>query len=1265
MSSPFKGRPLDTHPALAQHLAPYGVAAPGKPHTPAPKPTKQVFSPHLSSTPFNQGSKLSRAFKALPAPKPEPAHHSLFSLHTLEKGASDVGNVLGKGVNAVYGRTETVKRGTKAARALEKQAAREGEMPRSGAMAMLGFARNPVTQAKSVEQGFGNLVSPEHLGHELTGMAGGLLKLGKDVLVELPKGHPGAAGKDVLGIGKSVEHVVTDPFKAWSEEPLNTMLIAGAPENLAGTAAGGALRAGVFGDRAAQLASLDRAPIELPGGLLKERNPYSTDVFRKGATVAGEKLVEKLRGEPITKPTGRPLARHYTGSAVRKTGGTFKRGLVDLAEGDVKAVRQHHAQQVRREAEAALNTLPKAHREAVPLAVEGTIRRAATVEQDLRRRLHELGESAQHLTGKALKKNAAQQDQIGALLLDEQFLAHPQPALDAAAHIARVQQPLLQRKIELGAIEPAQEFAKAYPFAFAHRGARYVRAPGPHPIIEVRKIAEQQIKKARQELSKAVRERDAAKVEHPSVASTHPVAVARRGLREAELGKAETQGRLVFTGLRSLGREARLKEARGRYHTEKADLLSEKQAAVDAAQARLTTARQNHKILDREVKDMKRTGHIKPNGEQWPGLFVGEHRLRPEEVYAHASRELEGRPLGFLTHKENEWGQAMHARTSRRPAIENTSRTGTAYKQGTYDSSLAGLYKQLYKDAQDVAGHEGRDAVLRRFSIGGPFDTPEAAQKAKDQFEHTPEGKEINDALGNVSIQQIGPKRVVERGNVKPAQSYRDTLKQYELEEHNLVAEKAGGKYVLVPEKVVNRLAQHDALNNPTGFVRGLQQLRNFWSKVTLYSSFRWPIGTTQENAIRLAMANVNPLSVLGWKTKGIGKDYHFGQVLTDRYRQIMVDPHATEAEQFMAHAYLARVDAGTVYGSYMYNSVHREGNAPIDSKAWDTAANVFGTALTGIGAKPLWTKWTEHVGQMLRNMETRSKTAMFGKVIRNDMKRFGLDWRKVLDEQNHAMNDYFKGTLTVERSAQLGERLLDMAGNWTHYTPGVREAVQTFAPFSPWWLNSVKFIFHTLPAEHPMKAALLAALSSAIGPSEKNLAPWLRGGISFTLPALGRVTATPGYYSPLGIGEEPVETATGMVVPNLIGPPLVAAGINPLGFRPETGPSGKYSSAKWPEGVRGVKAAEQAVLEYTPFGNKIAELIRGGGKEKPGAIWPWQVEPGSNKGEGKGFVPELLKTVSPIRLTRSAEPGRNGQIRGAGPIRTTVPQIRGTGEIR
>lgn len=1257
-----KAAPLPRAPVGAPLKGGLAKAAPAKATPAKAAPKSGALSSNLQHT-FEPLGKSVGAPSKLASPKQQreaakqEQHHSPISLHNLINLDTKAAAILTNATSQGTGPTSTL-------------AALSGHTP--AAQAVTGKEKSPTKNALVEEVSkFDPIKTVENIPSNAVGTATGVVtapyEIGKASLEAL-KGNSKALGE----IAKSFSHSAEHPFQTIEKEPVGAALMLRGGEAAVGKTVGKVAESGALGEKAAAVASTARPALKLYNDMEIPRE-YSSDVMQKGAQVAADKLreanvkgyvkdakengvdvarqhfAERLLHQDPNVATGNRLNRHIYGGGVvgqwleqrgiPSVQGFVKHGEVDRVQAGRMGIRKMYSNRATNfmNGPHMKESLPKGHEEAVPLAVEGTLRRPDTVVEDLHRRLGELQDSAKELTGKELHNNHAQQDQVSKLLNTPSFLKHPEPVFEAARHFADFQHPLTEKKIQLGALEANQKYARQVPYALAHYpDAVYNADPGKHPLVSMISSADRSAKKAQREVKAAIAERDKASVQHPSTAGDHPVAQARKALKEAELGKSRIEGQLIGSGLKSLGREEQVKTARAAYTGAKADLIREKQTAVDAAKAKLLDARNAHHQLSNDLAQMKDSEMVRPDGRMYPRMERNGKPLTHDEIAIHARKELGDRELGFITHKEESYGQAMHAKSGVRPAIESRSRTGESYRNGTYDSSWQGLHKQLYKDTQQIAGHEGRDEMIRRFGIGS-YKTEAEAKRAADNFNHTPDGERISKSLGKMEVAHAGPERILEKGTM-PTHVIGDAAKQFGIDEHKLVDELGpGGKFRLMPASVVKRIDEHDKLNEPHGLTKLGQWFTNKWRSAALFSSPRWPVGTLAENAIRLGFAGVNPFAAFGW-----GKTAKLGGDLTDSFRALMDDKSLTEAQRFAARAHVANIDSGTQFGSYLYNSVRRESeHIPGDARTFSEV--LAGTPVASQVVRG-WQWWKDRVSGGLHKMEANTKEALLGKIAKDEMTKFGSDWKALHDRMTTAVDDYAHNALTPAQSAHIGEELLKMAGNWNTLTPMVRRAAQSYAPFGLWWLNSVKFVFQTLPMDHPLKSGMLAAMESATGANQQKegVPEYLRGGIGIKLPVIGHVTYTPLHYSPFGIGVEPAHTAIDMLLPQLADAVLPAAGINALSDESEGEPFG----AKPSEGTNVLKGIEGGAEGLIPGLRQGEAVARKGGKQVPGSLNPIATKPGSQTSLSAAIAKQILPIPVTVNRTANEETQSKGRSR-------------------
>jgi hypothetical protein len=133
----------------------------------------------------------------------------------------------------------------------------------------------------------------------------------------------------------------------------------------------------------------------------------------------------------------------------------------------------------------------------------------------------------------------------------------------------------------------------------------------------------------------------------------------------------------------------------------------------------------------------------------------------------------------------------------------------------------------------------------------------------------------------------------------------------------------------------------------------------------------------------------------------------------------------------------------------------------------------------------------------------------------------------------------------------------------------------------------------------------------------------------------VGHVTMTPLHYSPFGIGVEPLNTAAGMIAPQLSDAALTAVGVNPLSYQSDTA----AGAPKPPEGLRVARALETFPEALIPGLRPLETIAREGGKQDTSSLNPIATKPGTKK----GLLPAIAKQFAPFPFTASPTTSSSG----------------------
>ena len=915
--------------------------------------------------------------------------------------------------------------------------------------------------------------------------------------------------------------------------------------------------------RALGVAEGARTPLSLYGDIAKERTLPASILRRTGSKLADQFRESVLKQDP-NQAVGWSLNRELKG-------GVFKPGQVDVQHGMGEAMTKMAVAH----GEDFLHKLkPKEGADQASLYSEGYVRRPETAVEDATKRLDQLQREQPRLTKGQARLNQAQQDRV------QQFLKMPDKQhqeLEGTARVAAMEhKPLVDEMVNVGHLEPNQPHAAYVPFALEHgerlgRGPlHYEQNPGVSPAVKNWKAAIQEHKSAQ------------------TAVKTLQDEIRGRGIKGATPGKA---------------------------------------AKLEAAKARVEEAHAKREILRGEVQHMKANGLIKNNGEMYPHLQDPTGApVHTEDIKALWDRETNHRPVGFISHKD----QAIVARGGRgfgggRPGSLLQSRTGEHALSGAYDNSWNAIARQFRNTNRNITGHLNENQLAARFGVGGKdglFTDKAKAEALATHYNDYNVGGTDRTPMKWV-VRSIGPDKIVKQDDMQHVDGMK-ILEQFGLPELKGIEDvNPYGKWSVMPKVVSDRIDQHLENLHPNAATRGLTTWTSAFRHAALYPTPRWPIGVTQENAIRAVANKVSPFSLfkslrstpLGGFSPGVGS------AVTDEWRRMVADPSVSSAEKIIARQHLGGVGLGSMYG------------ADLNAKLASVFQNMTPEERTGFqqfkadtGPRQTlesWEKYKHVIGHAMQRMETNAREAGVGKLAIDQTKGFTNKWKLMVNKQDDLVKAYAKGTLDPNKAVKFTEDLFDMYGNWNHVTPTSRLLQRTATPFGLWWLNSMKFVLKTMPKDHPMGTAALAALvtgtKSAGGTPGQ--AGYSAGNQLVHLPLMGAIELNPLHYSPFDIargGAGPPEKAAEMLSPQIMSLYGAAKGINPL--------TSKKTEAPWEVNLG--RAAENALTEVTPFGRLVTEQAREGAKPNEQSLNPF-----ATVGPKRGFAKTLGKYLSPIPL--------------------------------
>lgn len=268
-------------------------------------------------------------------------------------------------------------------------------------------------------------------------------------------------------------------------------------------------------------------------------------------------------------------------------------------------------------------------------------------------------------------------------------------------------------------------------------------------------------------------------------------------------------------------------------------------------------------------------------------------------------------------------------------------------------------------------------------------------------------------------------------------------------------AQKPGkGEVYLVPREVLKRIEGH--MQKPGGFLRGVDIYTGIFKSTVLPFSPRWIANNLITNVALAAQAGVTPL------------DWLRGQKLYKRLQK--QDPK-------LAREVRARIGHGFIGSEAHIAKAGASFSGPIGKAVVSAYRSFREGPLGGIpkGARRL-SQGGFQANQVLENFV---RTAALGKMAkRRALQELGAKWVDGVTMTDRLMDDLESIAKNKREVESLGERVAEMLGDYSRFSPNERAAWRRFVPFWSWLRFTTRFTLYTLPAKSPYKAAILAELA-------------------------------------------------------------------------------------------------------------------------------------------------------------------------------------------
>jgi hypothetical protein len=114
---------------------------------------------------------------------------------------------------------------------------------------------------------------------------------------------------------------------------------------------------------------------------------------------------------------------------------------------------------------------------------------------------------------------------------------------------------------------------------------------------------------------------------------------------------------------------------------------------------------------------------------------------------------------------------------------------------------------------------------------------------------------------------------------------------------------------------------------------------------------------------------------------------------------------------------------------------------------------------------------------EFLERSALRSKV---GQELRRDLRQMNREMGRANDATPQAIADWVRGHMDTPAQAALAKRVQSAHGNWTSLSPTWRGGLLSYAPFGLWLRAALRFVYQTLPRDHPILTAILAQSAKA-----------------------------------------------------------------------------------------------------------------------------------------------------------------------------------------
>jgi hypothetical protein len=600
---------------------------------------------------------------------------------------------------------------------------------------------------------------------------------------------------------------------------------------------------------------------------------------------------------------------------------------------------------------------------------------------------------------------------------------------------------------------------------------------------------------------------------------------------------------------------------------------------------------------------------------------------------------------GFITHKPLTTAQSRYKGTGY-PLAETKQRTGEAFSRGLVDLSHEGVVNQHSRSLTLIDSHDRNQNVFGKLGAihkptasgrKGYFENYDAAMRAKrtpETIAQNPHNLDLMPMRVPPQFARLGQIRAIKGG----LDDVFDNTPTGVEPEHSTITDAAKppanthepGHYVLMSRDAVDRIRKTEA--PPGDFTRVGRAYTTQFRKTVLPMSPKRVLGLPLEQFLyRMLPARA-----------GVASQFFGRRVLNKMASPEMNTPEiAAQLGRTGAQAreqVMARALGGQLAGQTLREAIHGQAERYRGNRLLYPAAKVLAAGREKPVVGHLVSAWKTYAHTVLtaeaKAFEGIPQMSYLGRHYLNQVeKASGITWGKAVRLQGQAFDDFVKQQIGSPAEVEAARAVDRMGGQYSKIGPAGRAALMA-SPFGMWWVNSLKFIYGTMPHDHPIITGLLSAANTATLPTRAQyglagplygndqVQGYEQGGVPLGGPH-GQILAQE-YYGPQGTITDPFGTAANMVLPQVL-PTAQALG----------GANYKFAAATSPTGMPEWQA--RAALVF----NSIADTIIPGYQQAltvaEGGATPYdtstlfnvQTKPGQTRSTGTA-VQNLFK---PVRL--------------------------------